>query len=368
MAFLHRKATRALSILLVCTALIGWYVQLHHKGKENQHAKHSKDETPVISEDTRPSDVTKSSRSNSAESAKTDKEPVKKIDTETKIGQTAKRSATEKHLIDLDNMDPEELFNRTAIVTAISQNHLRESKGMIGSVQEILPHRKIILYDLGLTPRGVEEVKRLCNVELRKFNFSKYPPHVSNLFKYAWKPLIIRDMLEEFGVVFWGDAAARLQKHPGVLFPVLKEQKGFMAIVEQYGSSKMLARTHPKMFGELQIDMNKFVKDDGYALCMEGNRLLFANTALIQTKIIEPWVECALREHCIAPEGGVRGINVKGPVKHTHRFDQAALALVTYRNLRGLLHRGNDQSKLFSQVAGLSRSTKGAEKAKYCKA
>ncbi|XP_038045969.1 uncharacterized protein LOC119720382 [Patiria miniata] len=373
MMLLSRKTSRALSIFFICLAIVGFYVYLNSSTQDEEHVrtKQSFDITPTLGRTVHPSDVRTASINNDTEAekgpAKIDPETVQAIDSGNTKVESIEKSRVDKNFIDLDQMDAEELFNRTAIVTAISQNHFRESKGMIGSVQEILPHKKIIVYDLGLTPQGVTEAKRLCNVELRSFDFSKYPPHVKNLYKYSWKPLIIRDALEEFGVVFWGDASARIQKDPLVLFPVLKQQQGFMAIVEQYGSSKMLARTNPKMFKELQINMEKFVKDDGYSMCMEGNRLLFANTPQVQTKIIEPWVECALREECIAPAGSVRGINQKKPDKHTHRYDQAALALIVYRNLRGLLNQDNDQSKLFFSVAGLTRSAKGSEKAKNCK-
>ena len=60
--------------------------------------------------------------------------------------------------IDLNTSNPSDLLNRMVIVTAISENHLKESKGMIGSVQEFLPNTRIIMYDLGLSPHSIQEV------------------------------------------------------------------------------------------------------------------------------------------------------------------------------------------------------------------
>ena len=40
------------------------------------------------------------------------------------------------------------------------------------------------------------QIKSLCDVEYRKFNFSAYPPHVKYLKNYAFKPLVV-------AVSFW---------------------------------------------------------------------------------------------------------------------------------------------------------------------
>jgi Protein of unknown function (DUF1647) len=37
----------------------------------------------------------------------------------------------------------------------------------------------------------IRKMRQLCNVEYRAFDFTRYPPHVTNLMNYAWKPLII---------------------------------------------------------------------------------------------------------------------------------------------------------------------------------
>ena len=53
----------------------------------------------------------------------------------------------EQHFPDLD-----ELWRRFVIVTAFSQNHVEEAKGMIASVQKQMPGQRIIVYDLGIKP------------------------------------------------------------------------------------------------------------------------------------------------------------------------------------------------------------------------
>ncbi|XP_038060868.1 uncharacterized protein LOC119731716 [Patiria miniata] len=356
---------RMTTLLVICVLTMVFYIGVH-QGRVSEYVKIA---LGYINDDVNPPDVM------TRNGTLFERQPVQQIGTGIAKIDAEEETVHERSdvvgvggtMIDLETAEPKELMNRMVIVTATSQNHLKESKGMIGSVQEFLPNTRIVMYDLGLTPSGIKEVRRLCNVELRPFDFSRYPSHVRNLLKFAWKPLIIQEALNEFGIVFWCDASARFKRNPLVLFSLLKEQHGFMSEVVQYKPDYMLIRTHPKMFEALGIDREKFKKDDGYAMCIEANRLLFVNSALVRRNIIEPWVDCALRPACIAPNGSVIRQFMAGPKLYTHRFDEAALALIIYKNLRGVFKEQNDRSELFHDVVKLSRSSQGYEKAKVCK-
>lgn len=91
---------------------------------------------------------------------------------------------------------------KLVMLTAFSSNHFRESQDFFGSVHAILPNTKIIVYDIGLTEAEVNRVQSYCNVlEVRKFNFDLYPPHVKELYKCAWKPLIVNEVSKEYSTV-----------------------------------------------------------------------------------------------------------------------------------------------------------------------
>ena len=47
------------------------------------------------------------------------------------------------------------------------------------------------------------------NLEYRKFDFNAYPRHVRNLRNYAWKTLIIQEMLSEFDGTMWFDSSVK---------------------------------------------------------------------------------------------------------------------------------------------------------------
>ena len=59
----------------------------------------------------------------------------------------------EQHFPNLD-----ELWRRLVIVTAFSENHVSEAKGMIASVQKHMPGKRIIVYDLGIKPTARSQV------------------------------------------------------------------------------------------------------------------------------------------------------------------------------------------------------------------
>ena len=102
------------------------------------------------------------------------------------------------------------LYRRLVCVTAISDSHFEESKAMFASVQHCLPHKKIIVYDLGLNSTHRDHVSNYTNVELRPFPFNDYLPYVRNLNLYAWKPIIVKLVSQEYDVIMYGDSSLRM--------------------------------------------------------------------------------------------------------------------------------------------------------------
>jgi len=103
-------------------------------------------------------------------------------------------------------------------VTAVSSNHFHESHDYIGSLQISMPNKTIYVYDLGLQEHEVTYFRNACNVQVRKFEFQKYPDHVKNLDEYAWKPLLLQEVLEEFEVVLWVMPAPEFSTQTGFQF------------------------------------------------------------------------------------------------------------------------------------------------------
>uniref|UniRef100_A0A0K0E4I1 Glycosyltransferase family 92 protein n=1 Tax=Strongyloides stercoralis TaxID=6248 RepID=A0A0K0E4I1_STRER len=98
------------------------------------------------------------------------------------------------------------------ITTAMSQNHFAESFSLFESIYNHFPNYKVIVYDLGLNNDSINKIKNICNVEYRKFNFDKYPPHVKQLFLYAWKSIIIAEVLRDFKAIWYADTSVIFKK------------------------------------------------------------------------------------------------------------------------------------------------------------
>ncbi|CEF60957.1 Protein of unknown function DUF1647 family-containing protein [Strongyloides ratti] len=114
----------------------------------------------------------------------------------------------ESNFIDLSKTS----INGVKIVTAITEDHMSELRPLLKSFKKYFPKERIIVYDLGLRKESVKQLKSLKFVEYRKFNFSRYPIHVSTIKTYGFKFLVVSEVLKEYPSVIWADACVRFLK------------------------------------------------------------------------------------------------------------------------------------------------------------
>ena len=139
------------------------------------------------------------------EEFKVDKETLQMIE---KIHreQTFKR----RPVITIDAKAP--FFDLVVPVTGASSNHFEEFRAHISTFAKLFPGIRVIFYDLGLTRSQVKFIlKNLPFVQYRMFDFNEYPPHLSTLINYAWKPLIIQEILGEFDGAMWYDSSIKFK-------------------------------------------------------------------------------------------------------------------------------------------------------------
>ena len=243
----------------------------------------------------------------------------------------------------------EDLYQRLVHVVAISDNHFREAQGMLSSVECCLPENKIIVYDLGLSQENRNKLSRHYNLELRQFPFSNYShlPHVKNLLTYAWKPIIIKEVSLEYDVIMYGDSSLRMiscdiekaLKHL-LHFPLLS------AVPLRYRAVQF---THDGMIEYLRYPKSRRALAGLESLA--GGAFLLWATPTMKEKLIEPWLDCALHQECIAPHGAIRRpcfpltIFLDGHYIGCHRYDQSALNLILAREFGpNVLPRAMDRS------------------------
>ena len=230
---------------------------------------------------------------------------------------------------------------KAVVLTATSLNHWLESLDAIASVQNLMPDMKIIVMDLGMSSEQAEQLQRLRNVEVQKFPFDSFPPHVKRLGVFAWKILSIQMMLSKYEVVFYMDASIRL-KCPlvDILYPSLQSFPIRVRTISYYDGAFTMEETY-KYLGITRKQVSKRFQK-------EGGVQMYRNCSFLHERVMSALVDCALHEECIAPRGAsrrgcdlskyherVKNIDAIEEVEYMghgcHRFDQSVLTSVLER-------------------------------------
>ena len=213
---------------------------------------------------------------------------------------------------------------------------------------------RLISYDLGGMGQCVVDGKREASwvwsefgILYRRFDFSKYPAHVSNLACYAWKAPIVYEVAREFpgSVVIWVDSGVAFHKSLGFIVRDTRNSGGF--------SSDETARSVARFSHEKTLDyfIDHFHFDPLLADIFREKRrgpeksldeplrnLKNCNGAFSAhlygspkfTNITEKWLQCSLDKSCVCPAGSSRA---------NHRQDQAALTLLAINDGYSCAHR-----------------------------
>ncbi|XP_071853018.1 uncharacterized protein [Apostichopus japonicus] len=262
--------------------------------------------------------------------------------------------------LDVSVLTVDEMYDRLVLITAFSDNHYKEAMGYIGTAQKYMPGKRIIVYDLGLSNTMKRKVRKLCDVKLRRFPFNNYPQHVKNLQSYAWKPVIINLSLNEFGAIYYGDASIRFKKSLKVLLPGIQRHHGYMSYIAYFDPRKgaRYRLTVPAMFTKLGVDREEYHNCNNSAPHIQAGNQLIINSTTIQTKLMQPWLQCALEKECIAPKGSSRA---------NHRQDASAITIIAYKYMfREWTEEDNDNEKMQAVVDVLRESNGWKSNPQYC--
>ncbi|CEF70595.1 Protein of unknown function DUF1647 family-containing protein [Strongyloides ratti] len=287
-------------------------------------------------------------------------------------------------------------ISKVKVVTAISENHTLEVRSLLKSFKTYFPKKTIIVYDLGLEKKSTNQLKTLEFVELRQFNFSKYPIHVSTIKSYAFKFLVVSEVLKEYPSVIWADASVRFKKKNFIkrisklincykgksedhkfkeqlIIEEEKKNKNFK-VVEltkcifcplKYDTKKfneklykfnvnhcyksnilmhiptfhgILASSHEKFLEFIPTNKSKYIPEKEYQ--HGAGLVLFVRTKDAVQNIMKWAVLCSLTKNCIAPVpwtscfGKFNHNNLFSKTNICHRFDQTLLTV--------LLHNSNN--------------------------
>lgn len=247
-------------------------------------------------------------------------------------------------------LNPDDLFRQLVVVTAMTNTQVADGLQLIASVQKYMPDTRIIVYNIGIKPKNLENIKRLCNVHVRHFSFETHPRHVRNLKIFAWRPIIIQESVDEFGVVFYADPNVRFSASLRELIPLTHRHHGILVHIHGFDAKVPSTTRHvyyetiPKMFDYFQVKRREYYLANDSTPHIATGRMLIVNNSVIQEKLLQPLTRCALNDRCISP----RGATGTG-----HKFDTSALAIIVYKNLPQEWTPDNDNTKLFDQVVDL---------------
>lgn len=203
------------------------------------------------------------------------------------------------------------------IVSGADSSHFKSLVQFIKSVIYYEPWSKLVIYDLGLVKTEADYVKaNFPEVLFRTFDYSKYPSYFNiknKAGRFAWKPVIIHEVLTEFHkMVIWLDAGCLITQPLYQIRNVIKNY-GFYSPIS---GGTIKEWTHPQTLEYMKVP------DD-----MLNNRNLAGTAVAINfnypdaLKLVELWEKYALIEECSAPQGAT---------KQNHRY-QSILTILAYQ-------------------------------------
>ncbi|CAI2296160.1 unnamed protein product [Caenorhabditis sp. 36 PRJEB53466] len=237
----------------------------------------------------------------------------------------------------------------------------------ISSIRKLGFHNTIVLYSLGIKEKRLEELKETaCNLEIRNFNFSKYPGYVAHLKDYRWKPIVIAETLRDFGAIWYLDSSVIFEKlnvshvydlikchgsvHESSVRDVresrekhedgwnreiwernLRECRKGQYLLHGYSGHGILSVTNPGVYTYFPTNPHELSKKK--AKMYDAGFVFAVNTRQTMSDIVKWYFLCALQEDCMAPKGASLGCSFRGDDRFTeyadcHRFDQSIINLV----------------------------------------
>lgn len=246
------------------------------------------------------------------------------------------------------------------LVTGVEPGQGEVGLGLIKSAHHFLPATSLLVFDLGLAKYDRDRLEKHCNsttCALHTFDFAPWPSHLRTLHLRAYRPLIIQTVLRDVGSVVWLDPDHRLTTSNLSQWLAAAKKEG-VVVWQQGEATATTALTHPRMF-----EFFPGVKYEEYAFqhMASASVVVLVYTQATHSKLMLPWLRCALTESCINPIGaqdsGCR-FDKKPQYRYSgcHRYDVSALNLV----LGSMFHFSEDRYMRRSGDSFFRRVTQAA--------
>ena len=130
-----------------------------------------------------------------------------------------------------------------------------------------------------------------------------YPAHVHKLHTHAYRPIIIQEVLKNSNSVLWLEIDQRFQSQTSFKdFMTNHTAKSGISLWTKDNNVPTSSSTHPKMFHYL-AKAKKSIENFNFQHMVSLKAMLVNNDSNINSKIMKPWITCALIQDCIEPIG-----------------------------------------------------------------
>ena len=209
--------------------------------------------------------------------------------------------------------------DKLVIVTGADSSYYKNLCRFLSSLFLNEPYIKTIVFDLGLIKSERQYLKdTFPTAEIRLFNYSQYPDYFNikkNAGEYAWKPVILHEVFNEFKCCCcWFDAGILITKPLSTLRKIVKK----IGMYSPISSGVISDWTHPKTLAFLNVSSNLFYKRN-----LSGGIVAVCYQNAKARDLVNKWKDCALIRECIAPIGSS---------KKNHRQDQAVLSVISHQS------------------------------------
>ncbi|KAK7476785.1 hypothetical protein BaRGS_00031946 [Batillaria attramentaria] len=235
------------------------------------------------------------------------------------------QSPIEDYPIDSNKLPP--------LVTAAGSAQFFLLQGLIKHIHDDLKEEhadlQLIVYDIGLYRRERELIEDYCGCEVRNVDYSVYPDHVAYTNNFAWRPLVLQSLLEEFGAVAYVEPTTRFKSSNSLNFLRSRGKNHYM-LWDTGAFTSVVGYTHKSTFLYLNETRCTYLE----AGMIDSQVLVLYKTNTTWHTVMKPWLKCALMPDCIAPRWSrLDGcLHFRRPrTTGCHRFDMSVLSIIVNR-------------------------------------
>lgn len=228
--------------------------------------------------------------------------------------------------------------DKLVIVTGADSSHYKSLCQFLSHLLRHEPIIKVVVFDLGLSNYERQYLSdNFLTIDLRRFDYAKYPDYFNikiNSGQYAWKPVILADILNEFKCcVCWMDAGNVVTKPLLWLRKTVKK----VGIYSPTSSGRISDWTHPATLKYFNVSKHLLYRKN-----LNGACVAVCYQHQPAREIIAKWKACALSRDCIAPMGSNR---------RNHRQDQAVLSIIAHQsNIGKKISLGHYEFKIHQDI------------------